>query len=240
MHGSVHTVPVLMTEIIKGLSDSSDNLTIVVCPSFVHLELVRQILKTTDSCIGLGVQDARAEKEGAFTGDVSASMLIDFGTSFVLVGHSERRQGAGESEDVIASKFGAIQESGMTPVLCVGESLSQREGGETEQTILSQLSAIIDKFGISAFERAIIAYEPIWAIGTGITATPEQAQAVHEFIRAHLAKEDASIAESVTIIYGGSVNSKNATDLFNQRDIDGGLVGGASLKAEEFISICKS
>ena len=240
MHGSVHTVPVLMTEIIKGLSDSSDNRTIAVCPSFVHLELVRQILKTTDSGIGLGVQDARAEKEGAFTGDVSASMLTDFGASFVLVGHSERRQGAGESDDVIALKFGAIQESGMTPILCVGESLSQREGGETEQTILSQLSAIMDKFGIPAFERAIIAYEPIWAIGTGITATPEQAQAVHEFIRAHLAKEDASIAESVTIIYGGSVNSKNATDLFNQRDIDGGLVGGASLKAEEFISICKS
>ena len=240
MHGSVHTVPVLMTEIIKGLSGSTDNRTIAVCPSFVHLELVRQILETADSDIGLGVQDARAEKEGAFTGDVSASMLLDFGASFVLVGHSERRQGAGESDDVIASKFGATQESGMTPVLCVGESLSQREGGETEKTILSQLSSIMDKFGISAFERAIIAYEPIWAIGTGITATPEQAQAVHEFIRAHLAKEDASIAESVTISSGGSVNSKNATDLFNQRDIDGGLVGGASLKAEEFISICKS
>ena len=240
MHGSVQTVPALMTEIIKGLSDISKNRAVAVCPSFVHLELVGKILKTSDSHIGLGAQDARAENEGAFTGDVSVSMLTDFGTSFVLVGHSERRQGAGESNNLVAAKFDAVQDKGLTPVLCVGESLSQREEGETEKAILSQVCAIIDKLGISAFERALIAYEPIWAIGTGITATPEQAQAVHEFIRSHLATEDPSIAESVRIIYGGSVNSKNAINLFNQRDIDGGLVGGASLEAKEFISICKS
>ena len=179
MHGSVQTVPALMTEIIKGLSDISKNRAVAVCPSFVHLELVGKILKTSDSHIGLGAQDARAENEGAFTGDVSVSMLTDFGTSFVLVGHSERRQGAGESNNLVAAKFGAVQDQGLTPVLCVGESLSQREEGETEKAILSQVCAIIDKLGFSAFERALIAYEPIWAIGTGITATPEQAQAVH-------------------------------------------------------------
>ena len=240
MHGSALTIRTLMAEIIKGLSDLSGNTKVAVCPSFVYLELVDQILKKTDSRIELGAQDARAEHEGAFTGDISASMLTDFKTSFVLVGHSERRQGAGESDEEVVSKFGAVQDNGLTPVLCVGESLSQREDGKTNKIILSQVSAIIEKLGISVFKKTVIAYEPIWAIGTGVTATPEQAQAVHEFIRAHLAKEDASIAESVRIIYGGSVNSKNATSLFNQSDIDGGLVGGASLKAEEFISICNS
>jgi len=202
--------------------------------------LVYQILKSSGSKIELGAQDARAEDKGAFTGDVSVSMLKDFGASFVLVGHSERRLGLGESDELVASKFGAIQDIGLTPVLCVGESESQRETGKTEKTVLSQVRAIIDKFGISAFEGAIIAYEPIWAIGTGVTATPEQAQEVHELIRAYLTMENALIADSVRIIYGGSVNSRNAASLFTQRDIDGGLVGGASLKAEEFISICKS
>ena len=197
-------------------------------------------MKNSGSNIELGAQDARAEDEGAFTGDVSASMLKDFGASCVLVGHSERRLGLGESDEVVALKFGAIQGEGLTPILCVGESQSQRDQGKTEETVLSQVRAITNKFGISAFERALIAYEPIWAIGTGVTATPEQAQAVHELIRAFLAMENPLTADSVRIIYGGSVNSKNAASLFTQRDIDGGLVGGASLKAEEFISICKS
>ena len=240
MHGSVSTVRSLMTEIIEGLPDLSIDSRVAVCPSFVHLELVRQILKNSGSKIELGAQDARAEDEGAFTGDVSASMLRDFGASYVLVGHSERRLGLGESDDLVALKFGSIQGEGLTPVLCVGESRSHRDQGKTEETVLSQVRAITDKFGISAFERAIIAYEPIWAIGTGVTATPEQAQAVHELIRTCLATENALTADSVKIIYGGSVNSTNAASLFTQKDIDGGLVGGASLKAEEFISICKS
>ena len=240
MHGSVLTAGSLISEIIEGLTDSSGDSQIAVCPSFVHLDLVCQILKSSGSKIELGAQDARAENEGAFTGDISASMLKDLGASFVLVGHSERRLGLGESNELIAAKFGAIKDTGLTPVLCVGESESQRKAGKTEETVLSQVEAVIDKFGISAFEGALIAYEPIWAIGTGVTATPEQAQAVHELIRAYLAKGNVLIADSVRIIYGGSVNSGNATSLFNQRDIDGGLVGGASLKAEEFISICKS
>ena len=240
MHGSVSTVRSLVTEIIEGLPDSSIDSRVAVCPSFVHLELVRQILKNSGSNIELGAQDARAEDEGAFTGDVSASMLKDFGASCVLVGHSERRLGLGESDELVALKFGAIQGEGLTPILCVGESQSQRDQGKTEETVLSQVRAITNKFGISAFERALIAYEQIWAIGTGVTATPDQAQAVHEVIRAFLAMENPLTADSVRIIYGGSVNSKNAASLFTQRDIDGGLVGGASLKAEEFISICKS
>ena len=240
MHGSVSTVRSLVTEIIEGLSDSSTDSQIAVCPSFVHLELVRQILKDGGSNIELGAQDARAEDEGAFTGDVAASMIKDLGASFVLVGHSERRLILGESDEVVALKFGAIQGTGMIPVLCVGESQSQRDQGKTEETVLSQVRTITNKFGISAFERAIIAYEPIWAIGTGATATPEQAQAVHELIRTFLATENALTADSVKIIYGGSVSSKNAASLFTQRDIDGGLIGGASLKAKEFISICKS
>ena len=240
MHGSVSSVRSLMTEVIEGLADLSSDSRVAVCPSFVHLDLVLQILKTSGSKIELGAQDARAEEEGAFTGDVSAPMLKDLGASCVLVGHSERRIGLGESDELVASKFGAIKGKGLTPVLCVGESKSQRDTGKTEETVLSQVRAITGKFGISAFDRAIIAYEPIWAIGTGVTATPKQAQAVHELIRAFLAEENALAADSVKIIYGGSVNRKNATSLFTQRDIDGGLVGGASLNAKEFISICKS
>ena len=240
MHGSMLTAGSLISEIIEGLSDLSVDSQIAVCPSFVHLDLVCQILKNSGSKIELGAQDARPENEGAFTGDISASMLKDFGASLVLVGHSERRLGLGESDELIASKFGAIKDTGLTPVLCVGESESQRKAGKTEETVLSQVKAIINKFGISALEGAVIAYEPIWAIGTGVTATPEQAQEVHELIRAYLMMENALTADSVRIIYGGSVNSSNAASLFNQRDIDGGLVGGASLKAEEFISICKS
>ena len=240
MHGRVPTARSLISDIIEGLPDLSGDLQIAVCPSFVHLDLVSQILNNSESKIELGAQDARAETKGAFTGDVSVSMLKDFGASIALVGHSERRFGLGESDDLVASKFGAIQGEGLTPVLCVGESVSQREAGKTEETVLSQVRVIIDKFGISVLEGAVIAYEPIWAIGTGVTATPEQAQEVHELIRAYLTMENALIADSVRIIYGGSVNSRNAASLFNQRDIDGGLVGGASLKAEEFISICKS
>ena len=240
MHGSIKSVRNLMVEIMDGLSPLAGELEIALCPSFVHLDLVGNLLRESGSRIKLGAQDAHMEDKGAYTGDVSAPMLADIGARFVLVGHSERRNSAGETNDIVVSKFGAIQASGLIPVLCVGESLSQREVGVTEQTILSQIDPIVEKFGFAVFEKALIAYEPLWAIGTGKTATPDQAQAVHELIRVHLAKEDAKTADSVRIIYGGSISSNNAQDLFKQKDVDGGLVGGASLKAEEFISICKS
>ena len=240
MHGSIQSVRNLTVEIMEGILPMTGELEVALCPSFIHLDLVGNLLRGSGSRIKLGAQDAHMESKGAYTGDVSAPMLADLGTSLVLVGHSERRNSARETNDIVVSKFGAIQASGLTPVLCVGESLSQREVGVTEETVLSQIDAIVEKFGISAFEKALIAYEPVWAIGTGKTATPEQAQAVHRLIRVHLAKESAKTADSVRIIYGGSVNSNNAQDLFKQEDVDGGLVGGASLKAEEFISICKS
>ena len=240
MHGSIKSIRNLMVEIMDGLSPLAGELEIALCPSFVHLGLVGNLLTESGSRIKLGAQDAHMEDKGAYTGDVSAPMLADIGARFVLVGHSERRNSAGETNDIVVSKFGAIQASGLIPVLCVGESLSQREVGVTEQTILSQIDPIVEKFGFAVFEKALIAYEPLWAIGTGKTATPDQAQAVHELIRVHLAKEDAKTADSVRIIYGGSVSSNNAQHLFKQKDVDGGLVGGASLKAEEFISICKS
>ena len=240
MHGSIKSVRNLMVEIMDGLSPFAGEFEVALCPSFVHLDLVGDLLRDSESRIQLGAQDAHMEDKGPYTGDVSAPMLADLGVSFVLVGHSERRNSAGETNEVVVSKFGAIQASGLIPVLCVGESLSQREVGVTEQTILSQIDPIVEKFGFSVFEKALIAYEPVWAIGTGKTARPDQAQAVHELIRVHLAKEDAKTADSMRIIYGGSVSSANAQELFNQKDVDGGLVGGASLKAEEFISICKS
>ena len=240
MHGSIQSVRNLTVEIMEGILPMTGELEVALCPSFIHLDLVGNLLRGSGSRIKLGAQDAHMESKGAYTGDVSAPMLADLGTYLVLVGHSERRNSARETNDIVVSKFGAIQASGLTPVLCVGESLSQREVGVTEETVLSQIDAIVEKFGISAFEKALIAYEPVWAIGTGKTATPEQAQAVHRLIRVHLAKESAKTADSVRIIYGGSVNSNNAQDLFKQEDVDGGLVGGASLKAEEFISICKS
>ena len=204
------------------------------------LEQVGKLLATGKNSIKLGAQNAYFEEKGAFTGEVSALMLADMGVELAITGHSERRQLFAETDVLIAAKFKAIQASGMTPILCVGESLEERQQGITNQIVLAQLDSVINTAGIAAFTNAIIAYEPIWAIGTGQTAIPEQAQEVHCQIRGHLANSDALIAKGVRIIYGGSVNSSNAGELFSQPDIDGGLVGGASLKAEEFISICKS
>jgi len=208
----------------------------MVCPPFVYLQETSRFLK--DSDVALGAQSLCAEAQGAFTGEVSGTMLLDVGCRYVLVGHSERRQSYGESDALVARKFVAAQASGLVPVLCVGETLEEREAGRTTEVVARQLDAVLAVSRVSAFGQAVIAYEPVWAIGTGRTATPEQAQEVHAMIRGRVAALDAKIGASVRILYGGSVKASNARELFSMADIDGGLVGGASLKADEFAQIC--
>lgn len=190
--------------------------------------------------IGLGAQDVSAHDKGAYTGEVAAAMLADVGAHYVLVGHSERRQYHGESSALVAEKFAAAQAAGLVPVLCVGERLEEREAGQTEAVIAAQLQPVLERVGVAAFSRAIVAYEPVWAIGTGHTASPAQAQAVHAFIRGQIAALDAKIADSLPLLYGGSVKPDNAASLFAQVDVDGGLVGGASLVAADFLAIARA
>ncbi|HEY9145295.1 MAG TPA: triose-phosphate isomerase, partial [Thiobacillus sp.] len=178
--------------------------------------------------------------KGAFTGEVSTAMLLDFGCRYVIVGHSERRSLYGESDELVAKKYLAAQSAGLTPILCVGESLDERESGVTEAVVARQLDAVIKAAGVASLVKAVLAYEPVWAIGTGKTATPEQAQAVHAFIRGKIAALDAGVADQLIIQYGGSVKAANAAELMAQPDIDGGLIGGASLVADEFIAICRA
>ena len=187
--------------------------------------------------IAVGVQNIHSEAAGAYTGEIAAEMVRELGADFALVGHSERRQLFAEDDDLVAAKFLAAQGAGLTPVLCVGESLAQRDGGIAESTVLSQLEVVLEQAGTAAFADAVVAYEPVWAIGTGRTATPEDAQAMHAAIRDRIARADETIAEGLRILYGGSVNAANASALFAQRDIDGGLVGGASLDPEQFLHI---
>ena len=187
--------------------------------------------------LAFGAQDVSSNEQGAYTGEVSASMLVDVGARYGLVGHSERRQYHAESSELVALKFQAAIHAGLCPILCLGEGLEQREAGETEAVIAAQLRPVLDLVGVAAFARAVVAYEPVWAIGTGRTASPEQAQAVHAFIRGEVAALDATIAGSLPILYGGSVKPGNAASLFGQADVDGGLIGGASLVAADFLAI---
>ena len=208
----------------------------LVCPPFVYVDRASEWIG--DAPIALGAQNLAAEEgSGAYTGEVSGEMLIDVGCRYVIVGHSERRTLYGESDAVVVQKFSAAQAAGLVPILCVGENLDQREAGETETVVAGQVGAVIDALGVGVFANAVIAYEPIWAIGTGKTATPDQAQAVHAAIRALIAGHDAIIAGSLRILYGGSVKGSNAEELLGQPDIDGGLVGGASLDATDFLAI---
>lgn len=209
---------------------------ILVCPPFPYLLETGRLLK--DSGVALGAQSVCAEAQGAFTGEVSAAMLKDVGCSHVLVGHSERRQLYRESDALVARKFVVAQSQGLIPVLCVGETLEEREGDQTLKVVSRQLEAVLAVSGVKSLARAVIAYEPVWAIGTGRTASPEQAQEVHAMIRAKVAGLDATIGGLVRILYGGSVKASNAQELFAMPDIDGSLVGGASLKADEFARIC--
>jgi triosephosphate isomerase (TIM) len=207
----------------------------VVCPPFVYAQDVGRLLR--DSPIELGAQSVCAEAQGAYTGEVSASMLKDVGCTYVIVGHSERRALFGEDDVLVARKYAAAQSKGLMPILCVGEQLAEREEGQTNAVVARQLDAVLELSGAASLANAVIAYEPVWAIGTGKVATPDQAQEVHAFIRGRIAARDAKIAGEARILYGGSVKAGNAVELFAMPDVDGGLIGGASLKAEEFLAI---
>jgi triosephosphate isomerase len=234
MHGSLAENARLIEGLAARFPDTS--VACAVCPPHVYLADVGRLLHAAELPIALGAQDVSAELQGAYTGEVSVTMLQDLGCEYVIVGHSERRRAEGENDHLVARKFAAAH-TRMIPILCVGERLAERQEGRQLQVIQRQLEAVVERCGASGFSGAVIAYEPRWAIGTGMTATPDQAQEVHAFIRGHLGQLDAKIAKEVRILYGGSVNAGNAAQLFAMPDVDGGLIGGASLKAEEFLAI---
>jgi len=238
MNGSRAESAALIDGIKQGVGVAS-KAEVVVCPPFILIPLVAEKLATANG-VAWGGQDLNVNTSGAFTGEISGPMLKDFGCKYVIVGHSERRALYGETDEVVAEKFGAAQAVGLIPILCVGETLDEREAGTTEKVVARQLDAVIKKNAIASLKNAVIAYEPVWAIGTGKTATPEQAQAVHAFIRGKLATADKSVADGIRILYGGSMKGSNAKELIGQPDIDGGLIGGASLKAGEFLQICRA
>jgi triosephosphate isomerase len=235
MHGSRAEAAALLDELIQQQGDKLAA-EIAVCPPFVYLQEAARRLK--ESNIALGGQDVCAEPVGAFTGEISAAMLKDVGCRYVIVGHSERRALYFEDDQLVARKFVAAQSQKLTPILCVGETLEQRERGDTEAVVARQIDAVVVVAGMGAFTDAVIAYEPVWAIGTGKNATPQQAQDVHAFIRGRISARDDKIAAQIRILYGGSVKAANAVELFEMPDVDGGLVGGASLRADEFGRIC--
>jgi triosephosphate isomerase (TIM) len=238
MHGSQASIQSLVNGLKASGLENAQNVDVGVFPTLLHIPQV--VSELAGSAIAIGAQNGNAAEQGAFTGEVSVSMLLEAGATYCLVGHSERRELFAETDAVVAEKFAASQAAGLIPVLCVGESLPEREQGLTSQVVIAQLDAVLDRVGVEALAKAVIAYEPLWAIGTGKTASPEQAQAVHKSLRDHVAANSEHIAQGVRLIYGGSVKSANAAELFKQADIDGGLVGGASLSADEFIAICKS
>jgi triosephosphate isomerase len=237
MNGSSAANAELVAGIIAGVPEGS-GFSLLVCPPFPYLASV--VAQADGSAVKVGAQNVSEHEKGAFTGEVAPSMLSDLGCDYVIVGHSERRALYGETSAQVAGKFQAAQAAGVTPILCVGETLEEREAGTTEQVIDEQLDAVLNTAGVNAFAAAVIAYEPVWAIGTGMTATPEQAQDVHAHIRARLVEQSAEIAASVQILYGGSMKGENAAGLLTKPDIDGGLIGGASLKAEDFLAIAEA
>jgi triosephosphate isomerase len=233
MHGARADNSALIEAILAA--PKLESVDCVVCPPYVYLSDVARMLRGT--AVRLGAQNVSAETHGAYTGEVSAAMLLDVGCQFVIVGHSERRALNHESDEDVARKFAAAHSRGLVPILCVGEQLAEREAGRCFDVVGRQLETVVALTGIASFGRAVVAYEPVWAIGTGRTASPAQAQEIHAFIRAQLAARDAKIAAGLQILYGGSVKAGNARELFTQKDVDGGLIGGASLKAEEFVNI---
>ncbi len=237
MNGSIQQNESLLESFKKNIA-LVQKAEVAICPSFVYLQQVSELLKNT--VIGWGAQNLSQQEPGAFTGEVAASMLLDFNCKYVIVGHSERRNLYAESDELVAEKFAKAQSVGLIPILCIGELLEEREAGHTENVVKRQLDAVINLQGIASLAKAVIAYEPVWAIGTGKTATPQQAQEVHTFIRGEIAEKDFEVAEKVQILYGGSVKGSNAAELFAMPDIAGGLHGGASLKADVFLTICQA
>lgn len=234
LNGSLTSI----TELLAGIKDQASVVTVaelVVCPPFIYIGHVQQQL--ADTGISFGAQDCSDQDNGAYTGEVAASMIKEFGSKYVIIGHSERRHIYGESNEMVAVKFEQVKKNSLVPILCVGETLQDREDGHTEVVIAKQIDVVLDLLGIDGFNDAVIAYEPVWAIGTGHTATPEQAQEVHDFIRCKIDALNKDIAANLRILYGGSMKPENAKQLLQQNDIDGGLIGGASLKAQDFISI---
>ena len=234
LHGS-RTENARLVEDIMAQLPAKAPAQCIVCPPYVYLQEIARTVR--GSTVQLGAQDVCAEAQGAFTGEVSAAMLKDVGCEYVIVGHSERRLIFREGDQLVARKFQAAQSRQLIPILCVGEQLADRDANRTMDVIARQLDPVLELSGIDAFANAVIAYEPVWAIGTGRNATPEQAQEVHAFIRARLQARNAKIAAETRILYGGSVKAGNAAELFAQPDVDGGLIGGASLKADEFLAI---
>ena len=237
MHGDEASNRELVAGIVEG-APTAENVSLLVCPPYPYLASVASQLEGTN--VALGAQNVSEHEIGAYTGEVAPGMLRDVGCRYAIVGHSERRTLYGETSEQVAKKMAAALGGGLMPILCIGETLDEREADRTEQVVGEQLAAAVERNGIAAFASSVIAYEPVWAIGTGRTATPEQAQDVHRYIRSVLAGHDASVAENVQILYGGSVKGDNAAGLFGMPDIDGGLIGGASLKPADFLAIASA
>jgi len=237
LNGNIHMVNELIAGLRNALS-SVDDCGVAIAPPVMYLDQARKAL--AGSRIALGAQNVDINLSGAFTGEISANMLKDVGAQYIIIGHSEHRTYHKETDEAIAEKFAVLKEAGLIPVLCIGETEEENEADKTEEVCARQIDAVLKTLGATAIKGAVIAYEPVWAIGTGKSAIPGQAQAVHKFIRDHIAKHDTTIAAEVIIQYGGSVNDKNAVELFAQPDIDGALVGGASLKVDAFAAIVKA
>jgi triosephosphate isomerase len=237
MFGRLARNQALLEGVMAGVREMR-NTDCAVCVPYPYLAQAQSLLQGSN--VAWGAQNMSQHDEGAYTGEVAAGMLVEFGCKYVLLGHSERRALYHESDEMVAVKFELALKAGLKPVLCVGETLQEREADITEEVVARQLDAVINRSGVKALEKAVLAYEPVWAIGTGKTASPEQAQAVHAFIRQRVTKLDGQIAQALCILYGGSVKAANAPELFSMADIDGGLIGGASLVAEDFVAICRA
>lgn len=237
MYGNLARNKALLGGVLEGVRELR-GADYGVCVPYPYLAQAQAALQGSN--VAWGAQNLSQHEQGAYTGEVASGMLSDFGCRYVIVGHSERRALFHDDDEIVAAKFGAAIKAGLTPIFCVGETLAEREAGVTEQVVARQLDAVLQHAGVQAMTKAVVAYEPVWAIGTGKTASPEQAQAVHAFIRQRVAKLDASVAQGLCLLYGGSVKPANAAELFAMADIDGGLIGGASLVAEEFVAICRA